>query len=151
MKGKQCWVEGVGRRCCGSAWEGYTGRRWLSWDISNQAEPAPPQSPWSPAGAERRCRKGFSRFLASLGVTQVLVEHGELRMSEGLGCGLLLSPSHLHPPPTGVSGEQYPAPDVRGICRRPLLPLCLCKRHLFCQGGSGMKQESPQWTGSRKN
>ena len=83
-------------------------------------------------------------------LTQVLVEPGGLRVPEGLGCGLLLSPSHLHPPATGLSGEQHSAPGLGGVCRRPTSPLCLCKRALFSQGGSGMKQESPQWTGSPK-
>lgn len=84
----------------------------------------------------------------------ILVEPGGLRVSEGLGCGLLLSPSHLYPPATELSGEQHPAPDLGGVgwgvCRRPILPLCLCKRGVFSQGSSGMKQESPQWAGFPK-
>lgn len=44
----------------------------------------------------------------------ILVEPGGLRVSEGLGCGLLLSPSHLYRPATELSGEQHPAPDLGG-------------------------------------
>ena len=44
----------------------------------------------------------------------MLVEPGGLRAPEGLGCGLLLSPSHLRPPATGLSGEQHSAPNLGG-------------------------------------
>lgn len=64
-------------------------------------------------------------------------------MPEGLGCDLLLTPSHLHPPAITLFGEQHPVLDL-GVCRRALW---LCKRGVFSQGGSGVKQE---WAGSLK-
>jgi len=60
--------------------------------------------------------------------------------------------SCLRPPATGLSGKQHPAPDwgEGNVCRRAILPLCLCKRGLFSQGGSDTKQGLPQQAGSLK-
>lgn len=121
---------------------GCTGKTWPNGDISHWTEPSPPQSPWSPAGAGNRCRKELSKFLASLVLTQVLVEPGGLRVPERLACGLLLSLSCLRPPAMGLSGEQHPPLHLGGGSARDPSHPCACARGVSSTKGALAQSKS---------
>lgn len=71
----------------------------------------------------------------------MLVEPG---VPEGLGCDLLLTPSHLHPPAIALFGEQHPVRDLGGLQESPVAVQegCLQPRGLWCEARVGWIPEN---------